>query len=929
MAKIANFFEKFNVMAVMLMACIVTLISSCKNDDLDDTGYSTKSIAKKVETSNMTKDDYYHTATLQVTVTNTDPQGIEKSLNGDATAKVTASVESDPVETSNMEKTFAVGEINTVEQNGNDVATCNIAVNGTENNIPVRVVMERCDVFDNHYSLKVTDIAVDKANVKLTETSKKSGEKARQAVYVPLNVTIAAVGTKKPHSVVVPTSVTWEQFQKESTPVVDHEELDSYTWVIKDGMVKVNHHIRQIWTGDHEDTFVDYPAEAPYNGNVINLEDKTVKNWKASLSRIEGLTAGTPSAIESAFEYYKIEMREDIYSAIHETEGETKCVYFWSHPRFTFKKGDIEHVCEFISPSFSETADELLDATSMKSGYDLKVFRNAVTVKYGNAETGIDERVMEERQNLYKQAKAVADVEVISKTKAYPAFAVDYVVKYRLVYNDGTKSEEMTTTTSRPWSLSYDGSWSMTANGEVTQSTTAIVLTKGESKTERQEIANGYWDCTSTNYTAVNKTTVDGQVQTNGWKLKVPTKMLLNLYGTDIPFDEDAPKAEAKDIKITLTNSTATQEDYKFSENLNVTVGTDTEISEGYGFVTKAVEVTVVSWKWENDYQTTSGNTTKAGVDKVYTMSDGSTRRVHREFTYTGRNATVVSYWETTEVSNAESTGAAGWSVLANDAKSDGDWKFSVVKYGLNFGVTCAGSTQKDIYEITEVNGLSVEVEGDVFTFPAMTYDATANASQSKTAESDTQTEYTHSNTPSYTFNGYTMNLASALGKIFVNKTVTPESHNGYFPAEYGKIEGYNRVACRNPKNQKDWGIGVSVKFTNGSICGFITKDGIIEWGSFESGSTVWQGASPDGNGTLMNCNAKDASTAMKWTRESTINMLSYSDGTISGFHNGNNTVVTSMFPGSIEQKDGGKWQNLTMAGVKDASGRTNFDSSF
>jgi hypothetical protein len=252
-----------------------------------------------------------------------------------------------------------------------------------------------------------------------------------------------------------------------------------------------------------------------------------------------------------------------------------------------------------------------------------------------------------------------------------------------------------------------------------------------------------------------------------------------------------------------------------------------------------------------------------------------------------------------------------------------------VIKSQLTFGVACANSTQTDGWNITEANNLSVDIEGDTYTFPAMDYNASANASQSKTAETENRTEYTHTNAPTYNFGGYSMNLSAASGKIFVNKVVTPESHDGYFPKSYGKIEGYNRVACKNPKNQKDWGIGVSVKFSNGSLCGFITKDGIIEWGSFESGSTVWQGASPDANGTLMNCNAKDASTAMKWTRESTINMLSYSDGTISGFHNGNNTVVTSMFPGSIEQKDGGKWQNLTMAGVRDAQGRTNFDSSF
>jgi len=123
--------------------------------------------------------------------------------------------------------------------------------------------------------------------------------------------------------------------------------------------------------------------------------------------------------------------------------------------------------------------------------------------------------------------------------------------------------------------------------------------------------------------------------------------------------------------------------------------------------------------------------------------------------------------------------------------------------------------------------------------------------------------------------------------------------------------------------------VGVSVKFTHGSVCGFISRDGIIEWGSFEAGSTVWDGASPDGNGNVMNCTAKDASTAMKWMRGSTINMLSYSDGTLMGFNDGHNTVKTDKFPETVTQQAGGKYQDVSFAGVRDASGRTSWDSSF
>ena len=62
----------------------------------------------------------------------------------------------------------------------------------------------------------------------------------------------------------------------------------------------------------------------------------------------------------------------------------------------------------------------------------------------------------------------------------------------------------------------------------------------------------------------------------------------------------------------------------------------------------------------------------------------------------------------------------------------------------------------------------------------------------------------------------------------------------------------------------------------------------------------------------------------LKWMRGTTVNMLSYSDGTLMGFNWGNNTVYTDKFGGNIEQKDGGKWQILTINGVQGS-----WDSSF
>ena len=141
---------------------------------------------------------------------------------------------------------------------------------------------------------------------------------------------------------------------------------------------------------------------------------------------------------------------------------------------------------------------------------------------------------------------------------------------------------------------------------------------------------------------------------------------------------------------------------------------------------------------------------------------------------------------------------------------------------------------------------------------------------------------------------------------------------DGFFPRDYGTIEGIQACACRSIYNQHDWGVGGSIKFTNGSLPYFIPKDGSkVVWGTFESGSTVWNGASPDGYGTLMNVLAKDSSTAIKWRRNDlTINMISYTDATLMGFNGGNNTYVTGYFTPSVSMSSNGRAQVVTFAGV-------------
>lgn len=923
-----KFFAKINAGVFFLLACMVTLLGCDKGDIADETGRKITSYdASYKETSTLTPDNNQGTAHLAVTVEKSYGQTSEGKQNADVVSKCIANVETDPVETANMEKTFVSGEIvkSTIENSSAKQFTCDIAVNGTENVIKTKVTITPDMAWDRTYDCKVTKVEVASKEVRIVETSKKSGEKARQAISAPVDFTIEAIGTEEARSCVVRQTVAWEQYQLETTPTIVDGDIDSWTLKIGNWNFDTNIHWKNIWS-DGTETFEDFAYQAHYSGEAAALEDLFVKNWQKLLKNIEGLSVGTESKVKEEG-YFTEYTREDIYAANHTTSSETttKCVYFWRHPKVVFEKNGKKHVFDFVSPSFSENGNDLLDATSMKSGYDLKVFRNSVTVKYGNAETGVDEQVMEARQNLYKQARAVADVLFTNAKKTYKLWAIQYDVDCQDVYNDGEKSEVYHVTTSRPWSLTYAGPWSMSTDKDVTEVCDNIKVSKTKTyDPEVQNISNGSWSCTMADFDVKNNTTVAGTSKENYWvSSKFPVRMILTLHGKTKDFGEDVPTGSHANDKIVKneSQSTATSEVYNFSETLNFKVGDYTHATEGTGTVTKSVAVTVDHWEWKSDYSFTNDKL-NAWVEKIYHMTDGSTKTIRREFTGT-RGSNVYTYFETTEVNNSETTGSAQFN-FNTQSVTEGDWSFNKLTGTLNFGVTYAGSEQTDGWNLIEYNNLSCTIEGDTFTFPAFDYSAQANASQTKKSETDSQTTYEHKNAPTYTFGGYSMTLGTANGLVFVNKTVIPEHHDGFFPKEYGRIEGYNRVACRNPKNQKDWGVGISVKFTNGSICGFITKDGSLEWGSFESGSTTWDGASPDGNGTLMNVTAKDASTAMKWMRGTTVNMLSYSDGTLMGFNWGNNTVYTDHFGGNIEQKDGGKWQILTINGVQGS-----WDSSF
>jgi hypothetical protein len=179
MAKIANFAKNFNAMLLIALASLLTFVS-CGQNDVGDEALRTKMEygIDYNEKSTLNHDDEYGTANLRVELDKKIGSEIE-TRNADITAKCVANVETDPVETANMEKTFVSGEIikGNVENSNAHTFTCDIKVNGTENLIKTKVTVTPGMAWDRSYDLNVTKIAVVTNEVKIVETSKKLGEK--------------------------------------------------------------------------------------------------------------------------------------------------------------------------------------------------------------------------------------------------------------------------------------------------------------------------------------------------------------------------------------------------------------------------------------------------------------------------------------------------------------------------------------------------------------------------------------------------------------------------------------------------------------------------------------------------------------------------------------------------------------------------------
>ncbi|MBR1904562.1 MAG: hypothetical protein IJ824_05260, partial [Alphaproteobacteria bacterium] len=193
-----SFFSKMNAMLLVALASLVTLFSCDKADVGDEAMRKTTSYdATYIETSTLTPDNNQGTAHLSVYLEKFYGQTSEGKKNADVVSKCVANVETDPVETGNMTKSFVSGEIvkSAIENSNAHVFTCDIKVNGDENLIKTKVTITPDMAWDRSYDCKVTKVEVASKEVRIVETSKKSGEKARQAISAPVDFTIEAVGT--------------------------------------------------------------------------------------------------------------------------------------------------------------------------------------------------------------------------------------------------------------------------------------------------------------------------------------------------------------------------------------------------------------------------------------------------------------------------------------------------------------------------------------------------------------------------------------------------------------------------------------------------------------------------------------------------------------------------------------------------------------
>ncbi len=311
----------------------------------------------------------------------------------------------------------------------------------------------------------------------------------------------------------------------------------------------------------------------------IDAYEKIVKSFAFNLANVNGIVNGTDKEIKNV-DGWTVYGKTDKYSA-NISNGVAAdafaTAYTLYHERASYKDSNVEVVFDYEDVKVSEAKNEVVFATTDKSGYDKNIYNNEIATSYIGYTQNIAEEVY-----LYKMARAISgydfrDTQLVINNNNVVASLI-FVTKY----NDGTEtSENVSKTFAR--SLTCTSNWKAYENSSKQFTHMLNVKLAGTDKKN-----DGAWSWNEETRNITNFADLEASTQTNSWVSVDPNAITYTRNGQTYKFDVVEFGANDKDGEVTLTSETEEAVVYNYAATVTVSFGNNTVSSVAPGMITVA-----------------------------------------------------------------------------------------------------------------------------------------------------------------------------------------------------------------------------------------------------------------------------------------------------------------------------------------------------
>ena len=311
----------------------------------------------------------------------------------------------------------------------------------------------------------------------------------------------------------------------------------------------------------------------------IDAYEKIVKSFAFNLANVNGIVNGTDKEIKNV-DGWTVYGKTDKYSA-NISNGVAAdafaTAYTLYHERASYKDSNVEVVFDYEDVKVSEAKNEVVFATTDKSGYDKNIYNNEIATSYIGYTQNIAEEVY-----LYKMARAISgydfrDAQLVINNNNVVASLI-FVTKY----NDGTEtSENVSKTFAR--SLTCTSNWKAYENSSKQFTHMLNVKLAGTDKKN-----DGAWSWNEETRNITNFADLEASTQTNSWVSVDPNAITYTRNGQTYKFDVVEFGANDKDGEVTLTSETEEAVVYNYAATVTVSFGNNTVSSVAPGMITVA-----------------------------------------------------------------------------------------------------------------------------------------------------------------------------------------------------------------------------------------------------------------------------------------------------------------------------------------------------